>query len=58
MDIVKYNSNYTYEKYKFYKKRVDNLVKNSFITTVSSFGFFRFLENNKKIYLTIKKHLF
>ena len=42
---------YTYEKYKFYKKRVDNLVKNSFITTVSSFGFFRFLENNKKIYL-------
>lgn len=30
---------YTYEKYKFYKKRVDNLVKNSFITTVSSFGF-------------------
>lgn len=26
-------------------------MKNSFITTVSSFGFFRFLENNKKIYL-------
>ncbi len=40
---------YTYEKYEFYKKIVDKLVDNSFFTAISSKGFLRFLNDNKKI---------
>lgn len=40
---------YTYEKYEFYKKIVDKLVDKSFFTAISSKGFLRFLNDNKKI---------
>lgn len=40
---------YTYEKYEFYKNIVDKLVDKSFFTAISSKGFLRFLNDNKKI---------
>lgn len=42
---------YTYERYHFYKKRVDLLIENSFMTSISSRGFMRFLNKNNKIFL-------
>lgn len=40
---------YTYEKYSFYKKIVDELVDNSYFTSISSKGFLEFLNANEKI---------
>ena len=40
---------YTYEKYEFYKKIVDELVDKSYFTAISSKGFMKFLNKNKKI---------
>ncbi|MDO5379595.1 MAG: hypothetical protein Q4E98_01820 [Acidaminococcaceae bacterium] len=40
---------YTYEKYKFYKNIVKNLINNSFFTCISSKGFLQFLEKSPKI---------
>lgn len=40
---------YTYEKYGFYKKIVDKLVDKSYFTAISSKGFMKFLNKNKKI---------
>ena len=42
---------YTYEKYNFYKKIVDDLVENSFYTNISSKGFLVFLKENSKIHI-------
>lgn len=42
---------YTYEKFDFYKKVVNKLIRNSFCTVISSKGFFKFLEKNPKIYI-------
>lgn len=38
---------YTYEKYGFYRNRVNHLIDESFISTVSSQGFYRFLKREK-----------
>lgn len=35
---------YTYEKYSFYRNRVNQLIDGSFISTISSQGFYRFLK--------------
>ena len=40
---------YTYEKYFFYKRRVKQLIKNSFFTAISSEGFKSFLGESKKL---------
>lgn len=40
---------YTYEKYGFYKKIVDKLIDKSYFTAISSKGFMKFLNENKKI---------
>ena len=40
---------YSFEQYGFYKKIVDNLIENSYITSISSKGFMRFLSPSKKI---------
>lgn len=40
---------YTYENFNFYKNLVDKLVENSFFTAISSKGFLKFLNHNKKI---------
>lgn len=42
---------YTYEKYCIYKNKVNELIGNSYITTISSRGFMRFLKNSEKIYI-------
>lgn len=42
---------HTYENYTLYKKRVNKLIKNSFMTSISSKGFLSFLENKEKIYV-------
>lgn len=44
---------YTYEKYGFYRNRVNQLIDHSFISTISSMGFYHFLrrEKTKKIFL-------
>ena len=40
---------YTYEKYEFYKKIVDELIDKSYFTAISSKGFMKFLDENEKI---------
>lgn len=40
---------YTYEKYRIYKKYVNNLISNSYISCLSSKGFLSFLSPNEKI---------
>lgn len=40
---------YTYEKYEFYKKIVDELVDKSYFTAISSKGFMKFLNESNKI---------
>ena len=40
---------YTYEEIGFYKKIVNKLIENSYFTAISSKGFLRFLDPNKKI---------
>lgn len=43
---------YTYEKYKIYRFLVNNIIKNSYRTMISSKGFFKFLNSSKKISIT------
>lgn len=40
---------YTYEKFRFYKYRVERLIDNSFFTAISSEGFKEFLGNSSKL---------
>lgn len=40
---------YTYEKWSFYKKRVDRLINDSTFSVISSRGFYKFLKPNSKI---------
>ena len=42
-------TDYTFEKNLFYKKALARVVKNSYITTVTSYGFLRYLPENDKI---------
>lgn len=54
--IIKYKNNYifdyrdyTYEKLNMYKKAVNVIVKNSYITAISSKGFLDFFKNERKL---------
>ena len=40
---------YTYERFKSYKNIVDRLIKSSYFTTISSEGFFKFLNKRDNI---------
>lgn len=42
---------YTYEKYDIYRKRVNRLIDNSFLSTISSEGFYSFVDHSPKIFL-------
>ena len=43
---------YTYEKYKFFRKRVNDLIDNSYVTFISSEGYKKYFNNQKKIYIS------
>lgn len=43
---------YTYEKFNFYRKKVDEIIKNSFITLMSSKGYLDFFKNKEKVLQT------
>lgn len=42
---------YTYEKYDIYRKRVNRLIDNSYLSTISSEGFYSFIDHNSKIFI-------
>lgn len=43
---------YTYEKIKFYRKAVNNIIKNSYVTLMSSRGYMKYFNNKNKIIIT------
>ena len=42
---------YSFEKYRFYKKAVNSIVKNSYVTFLSSGGFYKFINKSEKTFL-------